>query len=274
MTGMERRTHTSDDDSAGQRTGRADPADPADPAEVRLALTEAAAVGPFFQLAADAAGPDWQHPADLYRSGLPGLLTVAGAGLGTADARVTASIVQLGYAARLWSPVLGCALLRGIVPDLAGLRVGTVPQLRLGVAAAQGWRAADPGQQAALSYRTVVQEQLGPMGRALPVRLAPGLLRGNAASAMTGALAVLVARRPELLSPARELATVLLGTGTLRGTGRLTGSGLDFLRRSCCLYYRVPGGGTCGDCPLGRPGRTGRTGRPGRTGPLAGPAIG
>jgi|GEM_PF-1837329 hypothetical protein len=44
----------------------------------------------------------------------------------------------------------------------------------------------------------------------------------------------------------------LLGTGRLRGTGQLTGTGLAFRRRSCCLYYRLPGGGLCGDCCLRR----------------------
>jgi ferric iron reductase protein FhuF len=24
----------------------------------------------------------------------------------------------------------------------------------------------------------------------------------------------------------------------------------DFLRNSCCLYYRLPDGGLCGDCVL------------------------
>jgi ferric iron reductase protein FhuF len=224
-----------------------------DPPEVRLALAEAAAVGPFFRLTADAAGPPWQHSADLYRDGLPRLLDAAAARLGSTEARVTASIVQLGYAARLWSPVLCCALLHGIVPDLAELRVAAVPQLRLGLARLRGWRATDPGRQAALIYQTVVEQHLQPLAQALPVKIAPGLLRGNAASAMTGALGVLAQRRPELRSPARELAVVLLATGTLRGTGRLTGQRLDFVRKSCCLYYRVPGGGTCSDCPLDRP---------------------
>ena len=39
-----------------------------------------------------------------------------------------------------------------------------------------------------------------------------------------------------------------LPTGTLTGTG--------FRRRSCCLYYRVPGGGVCGDCCFLRPPRS------------------
>jgi hypothetical protein len=43
----------------------------------------------------------------MYRDGLPGLIAAAGAALGVTEARVAASAVQFGYAARLWSPVLG-----------------------------------------------------------------------------------------------------------------------------------------------------------------------
>ncbi|WP_036475875.1 (2Fe-2S)-binding protein [Mycobacterium sp. URHD0025] len=43
----------------------------------------------------------------------------------------------------------------------------------------------------------------------------------------------------------------LLATGNLAGTGYL--DGLTFRRRSCCLYYQVPGGSDCGDCALTRP---------------------
>ncbi|WP_372507037.1 (2Fe-2S)-binding protein [Actinomadura madurae] len=28
--------------------------------------------------------------------------------------------------------------------------------------------------------------------------------------------------------------------------------GGGFVRNNCCLYYRVPGGGMCGDCGLAR----------------------
>ncbi|MGH3410268.1 MAG: (2Fe-2S)-binding protein [Streptosporangiaceae bacterium] len=33
----------------------------------------------------------------------------------------------------------------------------------------------------------------------------------------------------------------------------MTGEGLGFRRHSCCLYYRLPGGGLCGDCALAAP---------------------
>ncbi|WP_199808608.1 (2Fe-2S)-binding protein, partial [Streptomyces sp. NRRL S-146] len=53
---------------------------------------------------------------------------------------------------------------------------------------------------------------------------------------------------------ARSLAAELLAHPLLTGAGTLDGTA--FRRRSCCLYYRVPGGGVCGDCCFTRPPRS------------------
>ena len=223
---------------------------PADPDPVRRALAGAARTGPYFALSVGDDGGPWRPAAALYAGGLAGLVERTGAQLGVTEARVTASTVQLGYAARLWSPVLGCALQDGIVPDLTELRTGVAAPMRLNVPEPRGWQPGGEQELAALAYRMVVTCHLEPLGAGLPVKMATGLLHGNAAAAMTGALRVLACTRPDLERPARALAERLLGTGVLRGTGELTGPGLEFLRRSCCLFYRVPGGGLCSDCPL------------------------
>ena len=223
---------------------------PADPDAVRAALAEAAGAGPFFTMSVGDDGRDWVPASVLYSAGLGELIDATAASLGVTEARVAAATVHLGYAARLWSPVLHCALRHAVVPDLTGLRAGTAPSLRLNLAQPRGWRAAGPASQAALAYRTVVRGHLKPLRARLPVKVAAGLLHGNAASAMTTSLRLVAAAHPELGPRARELALALLSTGVLRGTGELTGPGLEFRRRSCCLFYRVPGGGTCADCPL------------------------
>ncbi|MGG7569367.1 (2Fe-2S)-binding protein [Streptomyces sirii] len=46
------------------------------------------------------------------------------------------------------------------------------------------------------------------------------------------------------------LAASLLTTPQLRDSGTLDPTVPAFSRRSCCLYYRAPGGGLCGDCVL------------------------
>jgi ferric iron reductase protein FhuF len=64
------------------------------------------------------------------------------------------------------------------------------------------------------------------------------VLAGNAASALVGTARVLGWGWP--------LAERALARGWLAGA--LAGS----RRTTCCLYYRVPGGGLCGDCVLDR----------------------
>jgi FhuF 2Fe-2S C-terminal domain len=226
---------------------------PADPDLVRTALADAAGIGPYFVLSVGA--PPGARPAhQVYQEDFPRLIAGTATQLGTAEARVAASTFQLSYAARLWSPVLASALRRGVLPDLAGLRIAASPALRLSLPdPPPGWQATEPAEQAALAYRTVMTTHLEPLAARFPVKIAPGLLDGNAAAALTGALRVLTATHPNLAAPARALAGALLGTGRLAGTLTPAGPGLEFTRRSCCLYYRVPGGGLCGDCPLTAP---------------------
>jgi FhuF-like iron-sulfur protein len=226
---------------------------------VREALAAAARVGPFFRLEAvgEASDASWLPVADLPSGALARLAGHTAEQLGTAEPRVAASITHLGLAARLWSPVLGCGLLRGVVPDLRSLAVASAPPARLRLSP-QGRSAADsPGELAALSAGAV-GPPLARLAAGLPVALPAGLLRGNSASAMAGALRVLVDYDSRLTAPAAELARMLLRTDALRGAGTFADAGgLSFRRRSCCLYYRVPGGGLCGDCCFTAPPRSG-----------------
>jgi len=224
---------------------------PAPRPEVARALASAATIGPFFALGTDPAGPGWRPATALYPDDF---LAGARRRLPEAEPRVAASIAQQGYAARLWSPVLGAALLAGIVPDLTGLRLRDREDaaLELALPRPAGWRTEAPAE---LAYRVVITAHLEPLASALAGELADGLLWGNAASALAGALGVLVQARPDLRQPATALAAQLLAHGRLTDTGQLgvTGEGLGFRRRSCCLYYRLPGGALCGDCALPRP---------------------
>lgn len=226
------------------------PACPADTGLVASALTQAAGLGDYFTIALGTATGAWRPAAVAYRNGMSDLIDHTARRLGTSQRRVAVSITQLGYAARLWSPGLATALQQGIVPALHDLQIRMALPVLLGLPRSHGWHADEPRVRAGLLYQTVVQEHLEPLIAGLDPKLASGLLWGNAASAMTGALGVIVRASPGLAGPARDLADLLLSTGRLSGTGRLARSGLDFRRRSCCLYYRVPGGGICGDCSL------------------------
>jgi hypothetical protein len=217
---------------------------------VREALRAAARCGPFFDLAIHDHAPPagWRPAAELYRDGLPGTIAQAARQLGTSEHRVAASILHQGLAARLWSPVLGSGLLCGVVPDLSALVVDVGPPLRLGVTEISGRLATSAAQLATLSA-DIVGGQLTALEAALPGPPPAGLLRGNSASAMVGALEILSRARPDRAPAAIELARALLGTSYLTGAGTLAGTGpVTFRRRSCCLYYRLPNGGLCGDC--------------------------
>ncbi|KOV21572.1 ferric iron reductase [Streptomyces sp. XY152] len=184
---------------------------------------------------------------------------VAGA-LRVPEARVAASVAQQGLAARLWSVALGSAALYGAVPDLAPPLLRWDPE---GSAPDDLWLTGVrplPGDAATLA-ELVLHGHLEPLAAALRSRhrLAPGLLRGNAASALAGAARELDAwgrrhGRTDVAARAASLTAELLAHPLLTGAG--SPAGAAFRRRSCCLYYRVPGGGVCGDCCFARPPRS------------------
>jgi ferric iron reductase protein FhuF len=94
----------------------------------------------------------------------------------------------------------------------------------------------------------LLTDVLAPLTDALAEQnsLSPQVLSGNITSAVFGAARMVGVARPDLAPAAREAAATLLA-GPLAGTGVL---GETFVRSSCCLYYRIPGGGYCGDCVL------------------------
>jgi hypothetical protein len=231
---------------------------------------EVSSIGPYFAVEADSAGDrpaDFRPLRELYAGGPTAFpaerIAAVAARLGTAEPRVAASIAQLGLAARFWSVALGTAVLTGSVPDLDPDRgywrypPHGMLELRL------------PGpvpapDLAGALHHTVVATVLTPLADAVRTATATPvserLLWGNAASALVGAVRQLVAHRPDSARTAWSLAGELLGRAPLAGTG--TPHRASFRRSTCCLYYRVPNGGLCGDCVFRTPPtRTPRTSR-------------
>lgn len=232
-------------------------------------LARVSTIGPYFAVTtgprvedggasrAEGSGGGFRPLTDLYSD--PGALEegvrIVSGRLGTDQPRVAASTLHLGTASRLWSIALACAALTGRVPDLGPDRLW--------------WRlpASGPLDLWLPDLREVAQEPLPALLHTVAVQnlapwadavrrvsgVSPHTLRGNAASALIGAHRVLSARTPDPFLPVAPLVRALLGRPPLAGAGtyRATPPGpLDFRRRSCCLYYRVPGAGTCGDCVL------------------------
>lgn len=220
------------------------------------ALRRLAAVGPFFAVpyGPEPPGPGFRPLTGLYGEHLGAYVEEVGRRIGTGPGRVAASTAQFGIASRLWSLGLGCAALAGRAPDLSADRVWW----RMPAAGSlQLWLPApSAGALPARALGANVLGHLSLLDTALRERfgVSPKVLRGNTASGLVGALRVLEGRVPA--GAAVELAAALLGEGgALGGTGAFLheeGLGPAFVRRSCCLYYQVPGGGLCGDCVLRR----------------------
>ncbi|MEV7383659.1 (2Fe-2S)-binding protein [Streptomyces lydicus] len=233
-------------------------------------LDRTAAVGPFFTVRTDLGSPRDQGflpLSELYRGGHPSALrhrlkTVA-TQLGTADRAVAASLVYQGLAGRLWSIALAPAAVAGDVPDLDSDALWWHPNRST---PDELWLPAPtslpPASEQSLACRlqgAVLHDHLVPLHHAIGAEspLSPKVLWGNAASALVGTLRVLHdwcrrSSRPEAADRAVALTACLLEDPHLRDTGTLDPTLPAFSRRSCCLYYRVPGGGLCGDCVLRR----------------------
>jgi hypothetical protein len=183
---------------------------------------------------------------------------------GAVEFRVAASVTHLGVAARLISPVLGTAVLFGLVPRTDPAEVAWQPvlggPLPLSVPASalagRGHQTGE-GQPDAGQLADELRERLlqGPVRAFTEVTAAmsvsPIVLQGNIASAVNAAAAMIATARPDLAGQAATLRSELLSAPELAGTW--TSGAAGFRRRSCCLIYRAAPAATsavCGDCVL------------------------
>lgn len=227
------------------------------------ALDLAAEVGPFFVLDRWTPEAGWRPLRELVeRPVLVERVTAARemlagrsrVGVDEIEERATASIVFLGLAARLVSPAFACAALAERVPTL------TIDELWWQPVTGGPWPLARSPRDApepsgdlaadldARILQPIVAPVLDAFGRTFAV--SPQVLWGNVASSLAGALTMLRTARPDRAEAATAIVGRLLEHGTLKDTGDLAAAGPSFVRRSCCLFYRVPGAGICGDCVL------------------------
>ncbi|RBQ16914.1 ABC transporter [Spongiactinospora rosea] len=239
---------------------------PAAPTAVTDAVADVSTVSGYFELEAGPPTDGWRPFSDLLAdaSALKERVDSVAVRLGTTETRVAASILFQGLAARVWSPALGALIAHDLLIDLTphALYWRSAPSgpLPLRAHPLNGWTvarsgAAESGRVVEVVYRDVVTGLLEPLADAVGgiVKLAPGLLWGNAASSLAGTVRALARNRSELTGRAVALARDLLETGLLKDTGELAEPAPGhpfFVRRSCCLYYRLPEAGKCGDCAL------------------------
>lgn len=235
-------------------------------------LEAAAGLGPYFTWEPWDADAAWRPLAELFDPAVIAervavarqtLIRMTGLGPGDIAERPVASITFLGYASRLLSPLLAAAAIGDALPIPSSDRMwwrpvdgGPLP------IAADGLTAADCARSAAADVAevltgTAIRALAGPLldvfcrGFSLP----PELMWGNVASSLGGAAGMIADQSPRHAARAAEVVTAALRLAPLAGTATLErpDPGRDrwfLVRRNCCLYYRIPGGGTCGDCVL------------------------
>ena len=243
------------------------------------ALGRAAALGPYFAVDLDLSGPGWiplqqlvDDPAvvrERVEHVRASLAMRCGVPVDEIDARASASIHQLALAARLVAPSLAAAAMDGVVTefrlaDVWWQRVdgGPVPIAVVGgdaalpaatAGAVPAAVAADAPEAGARLVEGVVAVVVAPVIEAFAAAASVSrvVLWGNVASALAGAAAML--RRSDVqltLDPVAVVEAMLQLPGPLHRSGVFDPDGRFFARSSCCLFYRIPNGGKCGDCVL------------------------
>jgi iron complex transport system ATP-binding protein len=214
-------------------------------------LAKTSEINGYFAVGTGPVDSGWQSVHQLYTDPglLDGIVDRVQTRMGAAERRVAASTFFLGFAARLWSIGVGAVVGHRLLPELAAEELlfrEVDGQTELHIERPVGWQGDDLEP---LLADMILDAHLAPLTEALR-RLAPisrELLRGNAASALLGAARVYDNHRATgSPGPGWELARRLFADERLNGTVRF--SKTNYRRTSCCLYYRAPAGGLCGDC--------------------------
>ncbi|MDL5158616.1 (2Fe-2S)-binding protein [Actinomycetospora termitidis] len=222
------------------------------------ALADVDTLGGFFVLSTDpteGADPSWRPLPEFTGDVLDARIDQI-AGQLNASRRVAGSLLGLSVSARITGLVLGAAALHGLVPRLHD-RVHWRPWSG---GPAPLWletpEAVDHDDLAATATAEI-DRTLRPVLAAIRAQAAVSdqVLWGNVASSVGGALRMILTDRPREATRATATARAVVANPPLLGLGEFRAepahpTGIGFGRRTCCLFYQVPGGGTCGDCVL------------------------
>jgi ferric iron reductase protein FhuF len=234
------------------------------PPETTAALADLGAVGPFFAVGTEPgarAGGVWRPLGALYTDPEPLRRRIAEVRrlLHSDEDRVAASLTFQSLAARIVAPPLAIAALYGIVAPLEPRAlywrpVQSGPWPMWTAVGGSPWPDVAPSELGERLAELVVDRHLRPLVDAVRARVpvAESLLWGNAASSLAAAARLVAQQRPTRSAQARACADAVLSHGPLADAWT-TGPGGKFRRRSCCLYYRTPDGGLCGDCVFDEP---------------------
>lgn len=224
-------------------------------------LADVSGLGPFFVVdTGESVHQGWRPLTDLSTDPEPLRTRIAQVRVALdSDDRVAASITFQGLAARVLSAPLAATITHGVLPalDAVHFRVSEDKPWHLWCSTPSGTAVANPAAAASGLADLLFDAHLGPLVAAVraQVPISARLLWGNVASSVAAGKRLVVEQRPGSAARAAEIAERLLDIGPLAGAGELrapegTDHAWTYRRRSCCLFYRVPGGGLCGDCVL------------------------
>lgn len=167
---------------------------------------------------------------------------------------IAASILQLGWAARLTSIYAGSLALGAAVPDVAA---STAYYRLLGYGRVELGVEEPVALDAETGWKHITDDHLYPLGEAIQrrIRLGRRLLDGNIASALSGSLAMLArAGHAPLEALIDQPWASPPGIASL-GSWQQSPAGPRYTRTTCCGYDRLPQGSRCRDCGRNRRGR-------------------
>lgn len=223
------------------------------------ALADVDTLGGFFVLATgptEGADPSWRPLPEFVGEVLDARIDAIAEQLG-ATRRVAGSLLGLSVSARITGLVLGAAALHGLVPrlhDRLHWRPWSGGPAPLWLEAPE---ATEHDDDLAATATAEIARTLQPVLDAINAQasVSDQVLWGNVASSVGGALRMILTDRPRTGAATVDLARAVVGNPPLAGLGEFGPepghpTGVGFARRTCCLFYQVPGGGTCADCVL------------------------
>ncbi len=239
------------------------------------ALATAARIGPYFAWQPYDDGPAWRPLSELLdaeviaervETGRQTVIRMTGLSGDDIGERELASITFLGLASRLLSPLLAAAAAAETLPVPDRDRMwwqpvpgGPVPIAYRGLRAT-GTDGHDAAVVAQALTGTAIRGLVEPILEVFRRRfaLSPQVLWGNVSSALGGAAGMIADHTPAHAARAAAIVEQALALAPRRDTAALVQPDPQrerwfLVRNNCCLYYRIPGAGTCGDCVLTPP---------------------
>jgi hypothetical protein len=162
---------------------------------------------------------------------------------------IAASVLHLGWAARLTSVYAGSMALRAQVPDLAASSLYIRP---LGSGRFEFGVESPTAQPVDRAWSRLSDGHLGPLASTIQrhIRIGRRLFDGNTASALAEAVETLA--REQRVPLATLANQPWARPESTRGFGgwRSGPSGFRYIRNTCCGYEQLPTGSPCRDCGL------------------------